>query len=78
MNEQQISIRAALEGELHSLAQPLTSLQFRLEIGLFYGEAEGAREAIVEGMVELERVCAAVTRLRELVMELPLMGGQGQ
>ena len=78
MVNERISTAAALEGELHSLAQPLTSLQFRLEIGLFCGEAEGAREAIVEGLVELERVCAAVTRLRELVVRLPLMGGQGQ
>ncbi len=55
---------ALLEEELHDLAQPLTSLQCRLEIGLLLDDEVSAREALQESLQELKRVLAAVSRMR--------------
>ena len=55
---------ASLEEEFHDLAQPLTSLQCRLEIGLLLGDEVSAREALQESLPELKRVLAAVSRMR--------------
>ncbi len=55
---------ALLEEELHGLAQPLSSLQCRLEIGLLLGDEVSVREALEEGLQELKRVLGAVSRMR--------------
>lgn len=64
----------SLETELHSLAQPLTSLQCRLEIGILQGTEGAAREALGDGLTELQRVLSAVAHLREVVR---LTSGEG-
>ena len=53
-----------LDEALHDMAQPLTSLQCRLEIGLLLGDEISAREALQESLLELRRVFTAVSRVR--------------
>lgn len=66
---------AQLEEELHCVAQPLTSLQCRLEIGLLLGDEVSAREALQESLLELKRVFAAVSRIRTaLAFDAPARG----
>lgn len=63
------SAASRLDGELHALSQPLSSLQCRLEIGLLYGDEASAREALEEGLRELVRVNAGVARIRGVLLE---------
>ncbi len=62
------------EEELHGLAQPLTTLQCSLEIGLVLGDEASAREALQEGLTELKRILAAVSRLRTIAAAKPIEG----
>lgn len=64
-----------LQGALHGLAQPLTSLQCRLEIGFLLGDEVSAREALQEGLVELGRVLAALASLR-VALEAGISGSR--
>lgn len=57
---------ACVEKELHDLAQPLSSLQCRLEIGLLSAVDTATRETLGESMSELKRVLAAFSRVREV------------
>lgn len=54
-----------LDRELHNLCQPLTTLQGRLELAQIMGDAASMKEAVDSGVVEAQRVVAAVTRMRE-------------
>jgi len=54
-----------LDGELHDLCQPLTTLLGRLELGQMMGDVESLKEAVDRGMVEAQRMAAAVERMRE-------------
>ena len=53
-----------LQEAIHGLAQPLTSLQCRLEIGVLLGDEVSAQEALQESLTELRRVLAALAHLR--------------
>ena len=57
---------ACVEKELHDLAQPLSSLQCRLEIGLLSAVDAATRETLQESMAEVKRVIAAFSRVREV------------
>jgi Arc/MetJ-type ribon-helix-helix transcriptional regulator len=54
-----------LEDELHDLCQPLTALQFRLELGKFVGDSEALREAVDGALEETNRMIDAIKRMRE-------------
>lgn len=54
-----------LEDELHDLCQPLTALQFRLELGKFLGDPEALRVAVDGALEETDRMIDAVKRMRE-------------
>ena len=54
-----------LEDELHDLCQPLTALQFRLELGKFVGDPQALREAVDGALEETNRMIDAIKRMRE-------------
>jgi signal transduction histidine kinase len=56
-----------LAESLHDMAQPLTALQCRLEIGQLFGTAAALEEAVVEALRESERLFKAVAAMREMV-----------
>ena len=58
---------ALMDRELHDLAQPLTTVQCRLEIGLILGGEEALSEAVTGGLDDLRRITAALGRMRQLV-----------
>ncbi len=60
-------LKSALGKQLHDLSQPLASLQCRLEIGKLVGGEEALLEAVSGGLDDLHRLCAALTRMRQLV-----------
>ncbi len=53
-----------LEDELHDLCQPLTALQFRLELGKFVGDPEALREAVDGALEESTRMIDVIRRMR--------------
>ena len=59
-----------LDAEIHALAQPLTSLQWRLEIGCLATEDGGTLSTVHDSLIELKRVFAAVERMRMVVATL--------
>ena len=62
--EENILIR--LEKELHDMAQPLTSLQCRLELGKMLADEASLSEAVEGALLELGRVNESFSRLREV------------
>lgn len=54
-----------LEDELHDLCQPLTALQFRLELGKCVGDPEALREAVDGALEETTRMIDTIKRMRE-------------
>ena len=56
----------SLDRELHALAQPLASLQLRLEIGKMSGEPMELADAIKGSLEDLVRVKAILARLRSI------------
>lgn len=54
-----------LEDDLHDLCQPLTALQFRLELGKFAGNPEALCEAVQGALEETSRMIDAIKRMRE-------------
>jgi len=54
-----------LDRELHNLCQPLTTLQGRLELAQMMGDPASLKEAVDSGVVEAQRMAAAVGRMRE-------------
>lgn len=67
-----------LDAEIHALAQPLTSLQCRLEIGCLATEDGGVLSTVHDSLVELKRVFAAVERMRVVVATLSSSEKGGQ
>jgi hypothetical protein len=52
---------------LHSLCQPLTTLQCRLEMADLIGTMEGYKEAVTHALAECTRLANGVGFLREIV-----------
>ena len=61
------SILSALNKELHDMAQPLTSLQCRLELGKLLGDAASVAEAVDGALLELDRVNRSFSRIRAVL-----------
>jgi signal transduction histidine kinase len=59
-----------LDGDLHDLCQPLTTLQGRLELAQLLGDAQSLKEAVASGVVEAQRICSAVERMRERMLRV--------
>lgn len=64
------NIKLLLDRELHDMAQPITSFQCRLEIGLLLGGEQALNEAAMGGLEDLRRITSAVARMRQLVTHL--------
>jgi hypothetical protein len=60
-----------LEDELHDLCQPLTALQFRLELGKFVGDSEALLEAVDGALEETSRMIESIKRMRERISDSP-------
>jgi signal transduction histidine kinase len=58
-----------LEDDLHDLCQPLTALQFRLELGKSLGDATALREAVDGALEETTRMIDSIKRMRQRLME---------
>ncbi|HEX9199384.1 MAG TPA: hypothetical protein VF865_07485 [Acidobacteriaceae bacterium] len=52
---------------LHDLCQPLTTLQCRLELAKLEGTPDAYQAAVNLGLMECERLVAAVAAIREIV-----------
>ena len=65
--DEKIRILRGLAASLHDMAQPLTALQCRLEIGQLYATPEAYEEAVVEALRESERLFAAVASMRVML-----------
>ncbi len=61
------AVLSELDRELHDLCQPLTTLQGRLELAQMMGDPESLKEAVDAGLVEAQRLAAAVTRMRGML-----------
>ena len=59
----------SLDQELHELAQPISALQCRLEIGKIVGTEHALREAVDGGLDDLFRLTRIFTRIRSLIAE---------
>lgn len=64
----------AMEEELHDLCQPLTALQFRLEVGRLEGGAEALYAAVEDALKETLRMVDTVQRMRERIAGLRSVG----
>ena len=60
-----------LRHELHDLCQPLTRLQWRMEIGLLTNDERTLRDTVTGGLDDLRELVERVRRLRA-----QLVGGQ--
>jgi signal transduction histidine kinase len=58
-----------LEDDLHDLCQPLTALQFRLELGRFLGDTAALREAVDGALEETTRMIDSIKRMRQRLVE---------
>ena len=67
----------SLHRELHAIAQPLSSLQCCLELGILQEKSPDARERLELSLRELYRVNASVAAIRSLLQETS-PGEQGQ
>jgi hypothetical protein len=67
-SSQQEAFRLELSTVLHELCQPVTALQFRLEIGRLAGDQDASRQAFEECLVETRRICDAI-RVMRIVLE---------
>lgn len=63
MEETAIAV-SELRHELHELSQPLTRLQWRLEIGQRVGDEATLRQAVEGGLGDLRELMEHVRRLR--------------
>lgn len=57
----------ALNKELHDMAQPLASLQCRLELGQMLADAASLVEAVNGALLDLDRVNTSFSRLRAVL-----------
>lgn len=60
---------SSLDQELHGLAQPISCLQCRLELGKILDTESALREAVDGGLEDLSRLMLIFTRMRALVAE---------
>lgn len=60
---------SSLDQELHDLAQPVSSLQCRLEVGKMLGTEDALREAVDGGLDDLCRLVQIFKRMRALITE---------
>jgi hypothetical protein len=61
---QEDAFRLKLSVALHELCQPVTALQFRLEIGRLAGDPNASRQAFEECLAETRRICEAIGVMR--------------
>lgn len=61
--------RKQLNGTLHDLCQPLTTLQCRLEMAVLNESVEGYREAAETGLTECRRIVQLVESMRAILQE---------
>ena len=61
------NILHVLNKELHDMAQPLASLQCRLELGQILADAASLAEAVNGALLDLERVNNSFSRLRAVL-----------
>jgi hypothetical protein len=54
-----------IERGLHDLAQPLTALQCRLELGILMGDPDALLEAATGALVDTGRMFAEIGQMRE-------------
>ena len=50
---------------LHDMAQPLASLQCRLELGKMSGDGESLAETVEGALEDVARICAIFSHLRD-------------
>ena len=65
-----------IEEELHDLCQPLTALQFRLEMGKSTGDAGELQGVIGGALEETARMIEAIKRMRERIARMKTDGTQ--
>ena len=58
-----------LDKELHDLAQPISSLQCRLEIAKILDTDVASREAVEGGLEDLQRVMQSFKRMRTAIAD---------
>jgi hypothetical protein len=63
-SSQEEAFRLEFAVALHDLCQPVTALQFSLEIGRLAGDPEASRQAFEECLVETRRICDAIGVMR--------------
>jgi hypothetical protein len=56
-----------VEAALHDLCQPLTALQFGLEIGRQSGDIEVLRQTVEQGLNEAARMRDAIAAMRKIL-----------
>ena len=62
-------IISSLDRELHELAQPVSSIQCRLEIARIVDNEIALREAVDGGLDDLRRLTEIFKRMRALIAE---------
>ena len=61
------AILTVLDRELHDMAQPLASLQCRLEFGRMLADKASLAEAVEGALSDLDRLNAVFSRLRDVL-----------
>jgi hypothetical protein len=69
----EVALHAALRGELHTCAQPLSVLQCRLELASLAGQERELREAISGALADLRGVTESLNRLRTIASAMSSM-----
>lgn len=64
------ALNAALRSELHSVAQPLSILQCRLELASMTGQEQDMRDAVGGALADLRTITEGLNRLRAIVSAL--------
>lgn len=62
-----LTLIANLHHQMHDIAQPLASLQCRLEIGKLMGDGTSLAEAVEGGLEDVFRLIAAFSRMRDVL-----------
>ena len=70
MLNQDVHFSDLVRRELHDMAQPMSSLLCRLELGLILGDEESLREAARGGLDDLQRLTQALSRARQVLAAL--------
>lgn len=62
----ELALQAALRQELHAFAQPLATIQCRLEVALMSGAEADLREAVSGGLADMKTVSESLQRIRSI------------